>query len=100
MISYDMIIAELEKQLHHAKATQASQAKREALAAIRALCDVALQSETPKQLVPMQNSAVISPIPSAIPNNQMMQQSSTMTPPTQANRLMEEDANGDSLFDF
>ncbi|MBQ0138634.1 MAG: YwdI family protein [Kurthia sp.] len=100
MISYDMIIAELEKQLNHAKITQSPQGKREALAAIRALCDVALQSETPKQTMPLQGSAVVQPVTPATQSSQVMQQSSTMSPPNQANRLIEEDANGDSLFDF
>lgn len=93
MISYDMIIAELEKQLQEAKHTQSEQKKREALSAIKALCDVALQSNTTAQTPSIQPmmTAALSPV---------MQQSTTVISPTQVKKLHEEDANGDSLFDF
>lgn len=94
MISYDMIIAELEKQLYEAKNTQSEQQKREALSAIKALCDVALQSEKTAAASPIVQpamTAMIAPV---------MQQSPTVISPNQVNKLQEEDANGDSLFDF
>ncbi len=69
MISYDAIIKELQKQIAQAQQAASTSEKREAFSAMRALCDVALQTNEP-------------PVP------------------TQANKLHEPDANGDSLFDF
>lgn len=93
-----MIIAELEKQIVYAKRTLSLQEKREALTAVRALCDVALQSEMPtKQTLQQVNTSVI---PTMQQNTTVMQKSSTMNTQNQANKLIEADANGDSLFDF
>lgn len=96
MISYDMIIAELEKQINNAKQTSSAQSKREALAAVRALCDVALQSE---DIAAHRTSAVQVVTPTTTPMP-VMQQASAVVSPNQVNKLVEEDANGDSLFDF
>lgn len=89
MISYDAIIVELQKQAQQAQQAPSAQQKREALAAIRALCDVALQNGE----LPTTPTAT----PSFVPKQQPVQ-----TPPTitTENKLHEPDANGDSLFDF
>lgn len=97
MISYDMIIAELEKQLLHAKQSQTDQQKREALTAMKALCDVALQS---KEAVPTQSQFVQPTMTVSGSASSTMQQSAAVVLPNQVNKLQEEDANGDSLFDF
>lgn len=97
MISYDMIIAELEKQLLHAKQSQTDQQKREVLTAMKALCDVALQS---KGSAPIQSQFVQPTMMTAAPVSPTMQQSAAVVLPNQVNKLQEEDANGDSLFDF
>ncbi|MFJ7825601.1 YwdI family protein [Psychrobacillus sp. NPDC096623] len=82
MISNDQLLMQIDKQLQQAKVTRNAQTKREALAAIRALCDLALES-------------VPSPFPQdtsvAIPVAPTIQQTVA---------LKEEDANGESLFDF
>lgn len=94
MISYDMIIAELEKQLQEAKNTQSEQKKRESLTAIKALCEVALQSSSMTAQTPSIQPMMTAPV---MP---VMQQSTTTISPNQGKKLHEEDANGDSLFDF
>lgn len=92
MISYETIVAEIQK---HASAAVGSDAKiREELAVIRALCDVALGStaDVPVQPLPQ---AVQQPIMKAPP---VVMQQAAPTLPTK--KINEEDANGDSLFDF
>jgi hypothetical protein len=80
MIPLNRIISEIEKHASIAK-LQDDSLGRDALVAIRALCDVAL-SDNPKsvQIAPIRQSA---------------------TPSLQtAEPLKEDGANGDSLFDF
>ena len=83
MISNEQILMQIEKQLRHAKTKDSEQSIREALAAIRALCDVALDTATFQPPVEM---AAISRVQQPIL--------------TQTKTLQEEDANGESLFDF
>ncbi|GED20594.1 MULTISPECIES: DUF5327 family protein [Kurthia] len=84
MISYDAIIKELQKQIAQAQQAASTSEKREAFSAMRALCDVALQTNEPS-VQPTSFTAPSQPTPPV---------------PTQANKLHEPDANGDSLFDF
>ncbi|WP_391207382.1 YwdI family protein [Psychrobacillus sp. L4] len=77
MISSEHILSQIEKQIHKAKMETNEQVTREAFAAIRALCDVVLDSTI--SVSPIQSAPVISGQPIA---------------------LKEEDANGESLFDF
>ncbi|AXI01062.1 hypothetical protein DV702_15855 [Sporosarcina sp. PTS2304] len=86
MISSDQVLLEIEQQLHHAKQTRNEQSRREAIAAVRSLCNVLLSEEAPSQPVPIQLSSP---------------QASAPTPMTFGERpLQEADANGESLFDF
>ena len=79
MISYDQIVIQIEKQLQKAKMGNNEQVKREALAAVSALCAVALDTE-------VSSPTIVSP---------------TVTPISmQSTPLQDSDANGDSLFDF
>lgn len=89
MISYDAIIKELQKQIVQAQQATSTSEKREAFSAIRALCDVALQT----------NESSVQPTSFTAPS-QPTQVVQTPPVPTQANKLHEPDANGDSLFDF
>ncbi|QFF97879.1 uracil-DNA glycosylase [Psychrobacillus glaciei] len=77
MISNEQILNQIEKQIHKAKMETNELATREAFAAIRALCDVVLDSTA--SVNPIQSAPVIS------------------APPI---TLKEADANGESLFDF
>lgn len=78
MISNEQILTQIEKHLYKAKMDVNEQTTREAIAAIRALCDVVLDSS-----VSVASPIQLTPVVSAQP---------TM--------LKEEDANGESLFDF
>lgn len=81
MISSEHILIQIDKQLQQAKTTGNEQSKREALAAIRALCDVALDSK----LVPA--ATIVKDVPAPVL-------------PAQPTAVKEDDANGESLFDF
>lgn len=86
MISNRQILLQIEKQLQEAKAVSGDQSIRESLAAIKALCDVALT-------VPLPESPKVH-----VPSTMMVTKSNVLTAPSTT--LKEEDANGESLFDF
>ncbi|GKW45475.1 YwdI family protein [Planococcus sp. NCCP-2050] len=78
------ILTEIEK--HTAQARNAEPARvRESVAAIRALCDLLLNDE------PLPESSRPKAMPLASPQVQTV---------SSINKLKEEDANGDSLFEF
>lgn len=78
------ILTEIEK--HTAQAKNAEPARvRESVAAIRALCDLLLNDE------PLPESSRPKALPLASPQVQTV---------SSINKLKEEDANGDSLFEF
>lgn len=78
MIPLDRVLIEMEKQLSAAKNAGDEQSMREALSAIRSLCEVALSPERP-------------------PATRKLQ---VQHAPSVKQQLIEEDANGDSIFDF
>ena len=82
MIPMERVVAEMERQLLTAKTAGDEQSIREALSAIRSLCEVALSSENSSNPVPLKLNVQQSP--SVIRHE----------------KLQEEDANGDSIFDF
>ncbi|MER1984275.1 MAG: YwdI family protein [Solibacillus sp.] len=82
MISYEVIVAQIEKHLVQAKQNQSEAVLREQLTAIHALCEVALQTGDKQITRPVQT---VSASPSVM---------------TSATKLEEQDANGESLFDF
>lgn len=84
MISSDQLLNEIEKQLALAKQAPNEQGKREAISAVRALCNVMLND----------SSAAIAP---SAPRAIQLQQPVTSLG---EKPLQEADANGESLFDF
>ncbi|WP_054768736.1 YwdI family protein [Lysinibacillus parviboronicapiens] len=88
MISYQAILQQLEKQLADAKQAASEQQIRETLSAIRALCDVVLDSSVE--------------LPKAQPKHLPQMLATEPTPPSLYTAKVEEDdgANGDSIFDF
>lgn len=90
MITNETIVKQIEKLTAEAARASTEQQVREKLTAIRALCDVVLDETvmSPKLASPNRlGASLASPVytqPVAIP----------------AQKLQEEDANGDSLFDF
>lgn len=86
MIPLSRVLAEIEKHAATANHRGDDQSIRDSLLAIRALCDVALSD----QMEPRQVAAPI-----------RMEQPSTAIPSiSSGERMKEDDANGDSLFDF
>lgn len=88
MIPYDRIIAEMERQLGTARQAGDVRAMREALTAVKSLCEVALGGEVEREekIVPKKILATSQPVQSI---------SSLEGQP-----LVEKDANGGSIFDF
>ncbi|WP_153720794.1 YwdI family protein [Sporosarcina cascadiensis] len=82
MISSDQLLKEIERQIALAKQAQSEQVKREAVSAVRALCNVML-SDSPAAIMPSAPQTIQQPVASL--NEQPLQ---------------EADANGESLFDF
>ncbi|MET3575732.1 YwdI family protein [Bhargavaea ullalensis] len=83
MVPIERIFEEMEKQLRDAKNSSDESRRREALAAIRSLADVAL-GDRPKNGMPE-----VKPLPLSAPQ-------ATMTAPAQD----ADGANGNSIFDF
>lgn len=80
MISHQSVLLEIERQMSAAKQGQSEADIKASLTAIQALCNVALNNP-------------IEP--------QRLSQAQVVTPQTIAQpKLEEDDANGDSLFDF
>lgn len=89
MISYDRVFAEMERQLKVAQNTANEREMREALAAIRSLCEVALGGRVEK------SEKVI---PKMLETPQIAQVQSLTS--LEVKPMKEEGANGESLFDF
>lgn len=90
MISYETLLSEIEKHVTSAKNTSHEQQVREQLIAIRALCDVALANridiqENQKVFKHQVSQPVV-----------MENRNSSLS----SSKLQENDANGDSIFDF
>lgn len=83
MISNRQILLQIEKQLQEAKSATGEQPIRESLAAIKALCEVALTVPQTESPTVFQTASV---------------KAATITAPSVP--LKEDDANGESLFDF
>ena len=90
MITYDTIVKQIEKLTTEAANAASEQQTREKLAAIRALCDIVLDEK------------VGSPQPASITSISTISRSPVYTQPVAipSQKLEEDDANGDSLFDF
>lgn len=91
MISVDTILNEIEKHTRIAKGANDNQLIREHIVAIRALCDVLLAEQNSNKTVTFQKNEELG-------NVQSIQMKNTASLPS--NKLKEEDANGESLFDF
>ncbi|MET0959048.1 MAG: YwdI family protein [Psychrobacillus psychrotolerans] len=83
MISNEQLLMQIDKHLKYAKTGGNEQSFRESLVAIKALCDVGLEVQIPLQ----------------VPTTRSVQTTSAILP-IQPVAIKEEDANGDSLFDF
>ncbi|WP_342542201.1 YwdI family protein [Paenisporosarcina sp. FSL H8-0542] len=95
MIPLSRVVTEIEKHVAVAKGKGDEQSIRESLVAIRALCDVALseQPEVKLQVMPIQYAQPVQPV-------HTVQSTSSVPSISAGERMKEDDANGDSLFDF
>ena len=85
MIPLSRVVAEIEKQVSAARLRGDESAIRESLVAIRALCNVALEEQVEtRQAEPLR----------------ITQTAPAGTSVSAGERMKEDDANGDSLFDF
>ncbi|RUL53115.1 YwdI family protein [Lysinibacillus antri] len=96
MISYQTLINEIEQLVASAKGEKDEQQIREQLSAVRALCNVALSSNKQTQ------SGSVSYKSSATPVSNSVQQDNIVNNVSSLNgaKLKENDANGESIFDF
>lgn len=92
MISYETIVKQIEKHAIQAKQMRDEQQIREQLAAIRALCEVVLDDGQA-----VAKSSVVVPSVHNIQTTSMMMSQPLVT---SSQKVEEEDANGESLFDF
>ena len=86
-VGHERVITEIEKHARQARAGDDAK-MRESLAAIRALCDLVLEGEN--------QPAASALAPRAIP----LSASPAPQPVLTEKKLVEEGANGDSLFEF
>ena len=96
MISYEKIVQQIAQLTAQANEVQNEQQIREQLSAIRALCDLVLSDKTA-------NTKVSPVVPSAAKfSHHLSSPTPVFTQPivTPSQKLEEDDANGDSIFDF
>jgi len=104
MISFQTLLHEIEQLVVGTKKSTNEQHIREQLSAIRALCNVALSNG--KQQKPHQVQSVISTVASqsgqSFQASPLMQSHNVIQNANSVNspKLQEEDANGESIFDF
>lgn len=86
MISYEAVLLQMEQLVQNAKHTPNEQHMREQLTAVKALCDVILgqAASTSQQVSPAIQKSQALPLQQTMPSE----------------KLQEQDANGDSIFDF
>ncbi|KMJ59241.1 hypothetical protein AB685_09320 [Bacillus sp. LL01] len=109
-ITLDKVLARLESELERAMDTGNVQKKREHLAAMKSLCELALETDADVADRVSASEAVHAPTSRTphYPQASYQQTAPNYTPPTQAppianvpsKPIKEDDANGDSLFDF
>ena len=92
MISYQQVAAQIQTYTQRLQVATSDAERRECFAAIKALCDVGLATG------PAPSQSVAAPPVQTVPT----QVSPPVTPsvPLSGKRFEEDDANGDSLFDF
>ncbi|MFP3917825.1 YwdI family protein [Lysinibacillus telephonicus] len=95
MISYQALLSEIEQLVANAKNVNDEHQLREQLSAIRSLCNVALTNGSAHQT--LQGQKTITSLSNEINSSQtMINTASSM----RGAKLQENDANGDSIFDF
>jgi hypothetical protein len=94
-ISLNKILDKMQQELLRAKSEESEQKVRERLMAIRTLCDLVLD-EAPAEGKRVE-AVPVQPVRQVVQSIPTMPQTTTIQNTT---KLEEDDANGDSLFDF
>jgi hypothetical protein len=104
-ISVQKLLAKIEDELKLAKSSSKEESLREKIYSIKILCELlldekpALKSEVPVAPIPAVQPAIsFQAFQQPVMNQQMVQQAPTLQQPKKLD--MENEANGDSLFDF
>ena len=106
MISYQTLLVEIEQLVASTKNSADEQSIRESLSAIRALCNVGLSNGNQNPALKVQSnisSMSTQPIQSVQANLVPPQTTHNIiqnSVPLSSGKLKEEDANGESIFDF
>ena len=95
MVPIERILEEMERQMREARNASGEAQRREALAAVRSLVDVAL-GDRPVSRMPEVKPVPLSVPHATMPNKQGTAQAAPVAPPRQE----EDGANGHSIFDF
>jgi hypothetical protein len=99
-ISVNQLLAKMEEELKHAKNSTKQERLREKVYSIKILCELLLDEKESKIEIPLQKAPAYQPVPTQQP---VMPQSIIQQPVSlnQAKKIeMDDEANGDSLFDF
>lgn len=104
MISYQALLLEIEQLVASSKNSPDEQHIREQLSAIRALCNVGLsngnnlstQIHSSASMMTTQPTLSFQASPVTTQSHNIIQNSNSIS----SGKLLEEDANGDSIFDF
>lgn len=94
-ISMMQLLSKMNEEVHEAiqeASTQQERSVRDRLAAIKALCELAMNQQ--------ENSRVVSPAPAAFVENKPITVSAQISGNVTKSTLISDGANGDSLFDF
>lgn len=104
MISYQALLLEIEHLVASTKNHGDEQYLREQLSAIRALCNVALSNGTKDSTQAQRSSSIAATYPTqSFQTSPISRQSHNImhnTNSVNGGKLQENDANGDSIFDF
>jgi hypothetical protein len=93
-ISVNKLLAKIEEELKHAKNSTKQERLREKVYSIKILCELLLDEKESKTEVPLHKAPAYQPV---MPQPIMQQPVSL----NQAKKIeMDDEANGDSLFDF
>ncbi|TSI07484.1 YwdI family protein [Lysinibacillus sp. BW-2-10] len=96
MISYQTLINEIEQLVASAKGEKDEQQIREQLSAVRALCNVALSSNKNNQSASFSHKSSATPVSNSVQQDNVVNNVSSLN----GAKLKENDANGESIFDF
>ncbi|PMC37533.1 hypothetical protein CJ195_12355 [Bacillus sp. UMB0899] len=97
-IPISKLLSKMESEIIKAKNSQSEKERRERIVVIQSLCELILDEKSP-QVQPLPSSSPSSINPAEL-QKMMGNMATVVKNPANSGSLKEEDANGDSLFDF